>query len=82
MPLTQRGHSVNNYCLSKIWFKSASIDLRVLDITKITSLVKSWVFADQLEKPEELVLFRSRNKGGLNIINVKVRAMAEQITSF
>ena len=40
MPLTQRGHSVNNYCLSKIWFKSASIDLRVTDITKITSQIK------------------------------------------
>ena len=82
MPLTQRGHSVNNFCLSKVWFKTASIDLRVLDITKITSLVKSWVFADQLEKPEELILYRSRIKGGLNIINVKYRAMAEQIRSF
>ena len=73
---------MNNYCLSKVWFKSASIDLRVVDTTKITSLIKSWVYADQLEKPEEIVLYRSRNQGGLNVYNVKYRAMAEQIKSF
>ena len=82
MPLTQRGHSVNNYCLSKIWFKSASIDLRVTDITKITSQIKSWIYADQLEKPEEHIMYRSRKLGGLNVINVKIRALAEQIKSF
>ena len=49
MPLTQKGHSVNTYCLSKIWIKSASVDMRVLDITKIISVVKSWIYADQQE---------------------------------
>ena len=82
MTITQRGHSVNNYCLSKIWFKTASLDLRAMDITKITSLVKSWIYADQLVKPEELVLFRSRKQGGLNLCNIKYRALAEQIKSF
>ena len=82
MELTQRGHSINNYCLSKIWFKCASIDLRVLDITKITSLIKSWIYADLLEKPEELVLYRGRKQGGLNVYNVKYRAMAELIKTF
>ena len=82
MPLTQRSHSVNTYCLSKVWFRAASIDLRVLDTTSITSAVKSWIFADQLEKPEELVLCRSRKRGGLNLYNVKLRALAEQIKSF
>ena len=71
MSLTQRGYSVNNYCLSKIWFKSASIDLRVTDTANITSLIKSWVYADMLEKPEELLLYRSRETGGLNMYNVK-----------
>ena len=82
MSLTQRGFSVNNFCLSKIWFKSASIDLRVVDTKKITSLIKSWVYADQLEKPEELLLYRSRDQGGLGVYNVKYRALAEQIKSF
>ena len=55
---------------------------RSLDITKITTMVKSWIYADMLEKPEELVLYRSRKLGGLNLINIKFRAMAEQIKSF
>ena len=82
MTITQRGLSVNNYCLSKIWFRTASLDLRAMDITKITTLVKSWIYADQLVKPEELVLYRSRKQGGLNLCNVKYRALAEQIKSF
>ena len=82
MPLTQRSHSVNTYCFSKVWFKSASIDLRVLDISSITSAAKSWIYADQLEKPEELILYRCRVKGGLNLYNVKLRALAELMKSF
>ena len=82
MPLTQRCHSVNTYCLHKIWFKCASIDLRVLDISKITSNIKSLVYADQLEKPEEIVLYRRREAGGLQMINVKYKAMAELIKAF
>ena len=65
MSITQRGHSVNTYCLSKLWFKTASVDLRSLDIAKITSQIKSWIYADQLEKPQEMVLYRSRKQGGL-----------------
>ena len=82
MPITMRSLSANNFCLSKVWFKCASIDLRALDIAKITSLVKSWIYADQLQKSEELILYRSRKLRGLNLINVKIRAMAEQIKSF
>ena len=51
MPLTQRGHSVNTYCLSKLWFRCGSIDLRVLDAAKITSTIKSWIYADQHTGP-------------------------------
>ena len=82
MPLTQRSHSVNTYCFYKVWFKSASIDLRVLDISSITSAAKSWIYADQLEKPEELILYRCRVKGGLNLYNVKLRALAELMKFF
>ena len=62
MPLTCRAHSVNTYCLSKTLFKCSSINLRVGDVAKISSHVKSWLYADQLEKPEELVLYRQRNR--------------------
>ena len=38
MPLSQRSHSLNTYCLSKIWFKCPSIELRVTELTKILAL--------------------------------------------
>ena len=40
------------------------------------------VYADQLVKPEVSVLYKGRQEGGLNMINVKYRAMAELIKSF
>ena len=58
MDLTSRPWSVNTYTLTKIWFKCHSVDLRVSDISTITSKVKSWLFQDQLEKPQEFVLYR------------------------
>ena len=82
MPLTLRCHSVNSYCLPKIWFKCGSIDLREGDFKSMVSKIKSWVYADQLIKPEELVLYKSRNKGGLNLTHIKYRALAELIKSF
>ena len=82
MELSLRSQSVNTYCLSKVWFKSASIDLRVMDSNQMLSSIKSWIYADLLIKPEELVLYRSRQQGGLGLMNVKYRAMAELIKSF
>ena len=82
MPLTQRPWSINTYCLSKVWFKTNVIDLRVADITSIISKVKSWLYSDQFEKPEELVLFRPILQGGLNLHNVKFKAMSMLIRSF
>ena len=73
-------------CLSvwygMVWFKCAAIDLRAGDAQQITSNVKSWVYAHQLIKPEEVVLHKPRKEGGLNLVNVKYRAMAELIKSF
>ena len=56
MPLIQRPYSVNSFCISKICFRSASINLREGDFNVINSQIKSWVFADQLEYPEEMCM--------------------------
>ena len=53
-----------------------------MDISKITSNVKSWLYADQLLKPEEHVMYRPPSYGGLGVINVKMKAMAGLIKSF
>ena len=82
MPLSLRSHSLNTYCLSKLWFKCSSINLRVCDHEKITSNIKSWLFQDQLVKPEEFVLYRPRSQGGLGLVNVEVKALALLIRSF
>ena len=58
------------------------MNLRVCDLTKITASIKSWLFADQLEKPEEHVLHRSRKLGGLGLINVQFKALSLLIRTF
>lgn len=82
MPLILRPHSVNSYCFSKLWLKCSSVDLRQAGISRITSLAKSWIYADLLIKPDLITLYKSRSEGGLNLIHVKYRAMAELIKSF
>ena len=82
LPITQRGWSINCYALSKIWFRTKCIDLRVCDIKSITSSYKSWLYQDTLAKPEEMVLHRPHNHGGLGIHSVKYKALAGLITTF
>ena len=82
MPLVSRPHSINTYCLSKVWFRTSSINLRLCDLSKISAIVKSWLFADQLEKPEEFILHRPRKFGGLGLVHVQSKALSLLITSF
>ena len=82
MPLSLRSHSINSYCLSKVWFRCPSVNLRGCDSEKITTTLKSWLFQDQLLKPEDFVLYRPRHLGGLGLVHVKTKALALQIRSF
>ena len=82
MPLTQRPWSINSYVLSKAWHKCNCIDLRAMDNTTITSKVKAWLYADMLEKPEELVLHRPVTHGGLGLHHVQFKAQALLTRSF
>ena len=72
MALTMRPWSVNSYVLllSKVWFRCGTVDLRVCDIAAITSSVKSWLYADLLEKPAETVMGRPHSHGGLGVFSV------------
>ena len=58
MDLSCKPWSLNTYALTKVWFRCHTVDLRVSDISSVTSKVKSWLFQDHLEKPEEMILFR------------------------
>ena len=82
MPLTMRPHSLNCYAYSKLWLKCFTMDLRAADFSLIMRQSKSWLYADLLEKPEELALFRKPEDGGLGLLHVQQRALACQISSF
>ena len=66
MPLTDRSLSINTFALSKIWYCSASINIKLGDMDKIQAKVKSWLNQDTFEKPQNEVLYRSKSDGGLN----------------
>ena len=80
--LNQRSWSLNQYCLPKMWFRTHSVDLRVQDVTKVTSSVKSWLYQDQLLKPEEQIMYRHAALGGLGVHSVQLKAQAGLIRSF
>ena len=82
MPLTMRSWSMNQYCYAKVWFRTHSVDLRKTDISKITSSAKSWLYADMLLKPEEMVLVRDVQSGGLGVHHVGMKALAGLIRTF
>ena len=82
MDLTCRPWSINCFALSKVWFKSHTVDLRSLDILRISSLVKSSLFKDQLEKPQEMMLYRGIQQGGLGLQPVKCKVIASFIRTF
>ena len=60
----------NTYCLSKVWYKSNVINLRVADISSINSKVKSWLYADQFEiifRPTSSITIYSLTSPGLTL---------------
>ena len=82
MPLSLRPWSINSFLLSKVWFKCGTVDLRVGDITAITSAFKSWLYSDLWEKPSEDVMCRPVCAGGLGVESVKFKALAILIRCF
>ena len=82
MELTMRPHSLNCYAFSKLWHRCTTIDLRAGDINFINKQAKGWLYADLLEKPEELALYRQTQHGGLGLYHVEQRALAHLVNSF
>ena len=82
MPLVCRPFSLNSYCLSKVWFRTHSVDLRAGDLTALTSACKSWLNQDMLEKPSELLLYQPVEESGLGMHHVQSKALASLISTF
>ena len=82
MPLNLRPHSVNTYAISKLMYRCNTIDLRIGDIKVFNKVVKSFLYADLIEKPDELTLYRDIDNGGLGLVNIQTRARASLISTF
>ena len=82
MPLVLRPWSINCFALSKVWFKCGSVNLRAADISALNSSLKSWLYADLLEKPSEAVMCRPSTHGGLGVVGVKFKSLALLIRTF
>ena len=82
MPLSLRPHSVNTYALSKVWYRSSTVNLREGDYLAINSSIKKWLYSDLLFKPESLLLHRPVKNGGLGLVSVKLKCLANMIRNF
>ena len=82
VPLTSRPWSLNTYILSKIWYRTSSIDSKEGDCKRILSLCKSWLYQNNLVKPTEILIFRNILEGGLGMFNISAKAKANLIVSF
>jgi hypothetical protein len=58
------------------------VNLRVTDISAITSSVKKWLYADLLRKPEEMILHRPVSQGGLGLVSVRLKSLACLLRTF
>ena len=63
MALNLRPHSINTYAISKLMYRCNTIDLRIGDIKAFNKIAKSFLYADLLEKPDELTLYRPIENG-------------------
>ena len=80
--LVLKPHLANVYLLSKISHKAAAVHLRCTDVKKLQSAIQSWVTQELLKKPQEALLHRSTCEGGLGLVNVQARALANLMRSF
>ena len=63
-------------------YRCNTIDLRICDIKAFNKSAKSFLYADLLEKPDELTLYRCIEDGGLGLLNIQIRAKAALISTF
>ena len=74
--------SVNTYALPQVLYRCMSVDLQEGDCNSMTSSIKSWMYDGLPEKPEEISLYRQREKGGIGLHHLKSKARAILIKSF
>ena len=81
-PLVIRPWMANTYLLSKISYRCGVINLRSSDIKKIQASIKKWISQGLVQRPNEVLLFRPPELGGLGLTNVYARATANLVKNF
>ena len=56
--------------------------LKAADIQKMQSALKQFICQELLQKPSEVLLYREKCEGGLELVNVTARAYANVIKNF
>ena len=82
MPITQHHFSVNCYLLPKAWFRCHILPLRRGDIDDMKKTTNKFIYADQLEKPKDLIKYRPRSAGGLQLHNIDCKSTTMLIKTF
>ena len=82
MLLTTRPWVTNIYLMSQINYRSCALNLRQQDIQKIQAATKSWVTQGYLLKPNEVLLYRNPEEGGLGVVHTAARCKANLIKTF
>ena len=82
MPLTTQPWVTNIYLMSRINYRSCALNLRQQDIQKIQAATKSWVTQGYLLKPNEVLLYRNPEEGGLGVVHTASRCKANLIKTF
>jgi hypothetical protein len=77
-----RAHSINCFAYSKLLYRCNVVDIRAADVKYFTSQAKAFIYSDMLEKPQELVLHRSTEDGGLGLYHIQYRAQAALMCTF
>ena len=78
----QGGAGSKNYLMSRINYRSCALNLRQQDIQKIQAATKSWVTQGYLLKPNEVLLYRNPEEGGLGVVHAASRCKANLIKTF
>ena len=52
-------------------YKCNTMDPRIGDLKIFNKMVKTFIHAELMEKPEELVLYRDIEEGGLGLIHIQ-----------
>ena len=82
MPITTRPWVTNIYLMSRINYRSCALNLRQQDVQKIQPATKAWVTQGFLIKPNETILYRNPEEGGLGLVHTATRCKANLIKTF